>query len=66
MFTINIGTTDRAVRLIAGVAVIALGVTFSSWFGLIGLVLVGTAFFRWCPAYVPFKVSTCAIENTAE
>ena len=66
MFTTNIGTKDRVVRLIAGVAVIALGVTFSNWFGLIGLVLVGTAFFRWCPAYVPFKVSTCAIENPAE
>ena len=66
MFTTNVGTADRVVRLIAGAVVIALGLLYSNWFGLAGVVLMGTAFLRWCPAYVPFKISTCAAQTTSE
>lgn len=54
----NIGKTDQMLRAIVGVAVIILGVIFNSWFGLIGIVLLATALFRFCPAYLPFSIDT--------
>lgn len=55
----NIGNIDRAVRIIAGVSIIGLGVYFQSWLGAIGIVPLFTAFIRWCPAYSIFGVTTC-------
>jgi hypothetical protein len=57
--TINIGSIDRVIRLIAGVAILAAGYYFKSWWGLIGLGPVLTAVFRFCPGYLPFGFSTC-------
>ena len=54
----NVGTTDRLVRIIAGVIVVLLGFYFKSWWGLIGLILLATGLFRFCPLYVPFNIST--------
>lgn len=54
----NVGATDRLVRIIAGVIVVLLGFYFKSWWGLIGLILLATGLFRFCPLYVPFKIST--------
>ena len=34
----NVGNLDRAFRLTAGIVIIALGVYFQSWWGLVGLV----------------------------
>lgn len=56
---INMGTTDRTLRLIVGIVLIALGLTgVIGWWGLIGVVLVATAVVRVCPAYLPFGFST--------
>jgi hypothetical protein len=55
----NMGTADRVVRLIAGVAVIGAGIYFGSWWGAIGLVLIATALMKFCPAYMPFGIRTC-------
>jgi hypothetical protein len=54
----NMGTTDRVIRGILGVAILAAGYYFKSWFGLIGLVPLATALVSWCPAYLPFGLST--------
>ena len=59
MFKTNVGMADRVIRLIAAAAIIAAGVYFQSWLGLIALVPLVTAFIRWCPAYAPFGLSTC-------
>ncbi|WP_028669204.1 YgaP family membrane protein [Saccharospirillum impatiens] len=57
--TINMGTTDRTLRLVAGIILIALGLTgVIGWWGIIGVVLVATAAVRVCPAYLPFGLST--------
>jgi hypothetical protein len=56
---LNMGSADRIIRAVLGAAVIAAGVYFQSWFGVIGLVLLGTAAVGWCPAYLPFGISTC-------
>jgi hypothetical protein len=54
----NMGSADRVIRGIVGVAVLAAGYYFKSWFGLIGLIPLATAFISWCPAYLPFGIST--------
>jgi len=57
--TPNIGNTDRIIRIVLGLALIVAGLATGSWWGLIGVVPLGTAFVRWCPAYLPFGISTC-------
>ncbi|KPK96236.1 hypothetical protein AMJ80_01055 [bacterium SM23_31] len=56
--TCNIGNADRAIRFIAGIIIIAVGIYFRSWWGAIGLIFIVTAAIRWCPLYLPFKIST--------
>jgi hypothetical protein len=59
----NIGTADRAVRVVLGLAVGAAGLYFQSWLGLIGIVPLATALIGWCPAYLPFGISTCRVRT---
>ncbi|RMH69343.1 MAG: DUF2892 domain-containing protein [Gemmatimonadetes bacterium] len=54
----NIGTLDRVIRLVVGVVILAIGFYFHSWWGVIGIVPILTAIFKWCPAYLPFGIST--------
>jgi Protein of unknown function (DUF2892) len=57
----NVGTVDRVIRILAGVALIAatlLGYV-GAW-GWIGIVPLATGLFRVCPAYLPFGLSTCS------
>ena len=61
--TKNVGTVDRAVRVLLGVVLLsyaAIGSGSLRWLGLIGFVPLLTAVVRFCPAYVPFGFSTCA------
>ncbi len=58
----NVGGVDRVVRAVAGIAILGAGLYFKSWWGLVGLVPLGTAVFRFCPAYLPFGLSTCKIK----
>ncbi len=55
----NVGRIDRCARIIIGVAAIAVGVVFQSWWGALGLIPLVTAFVRWCPAYSIFRIKTC-------
>ncbi len=56
--TCNIGTTDRIIRLIIGVAIAAAGFYFKSWWGLLAVVPLATAALGFCGLYVPLKIST--------
>ena len=55
----NVGKTDRIIRIILGVGIIANGVYFRNSWGAIGAVPIITAIVGWCPAYLPFGISTC-------
>lgn len=57
---INVGTLDRAVRLLAGAALVGLAATghIGVW-GYLGVVLLGTGLAGRCPAYLPMGWSTC-------
>jgi hypothetical protein len=56
--TPNVGSTDRLIRLIVGALIMAAGLATRNWWGLVGLVPMATALLRWCPAYLPFRLST--------
>jgi hypothetical protein len=62
----NVGTLDRGIRVIIGLAflsVIFLRPDGSRWFGLIGLIPLVTAYLSWCPLYTVFGVKTCGCET---
>lgn len=61
----NVGTADKIIRLIIGFAIIGAGYYYQNWWGAIGLVPILTALIGFCPAYLPFCISTCAT-NTPE
>ncbi len=54
----NMGITDRWVRVVIGLAIIAVGIYFKSWWGLIGIIPLATSLISTCPLYLPFGIST--------
>jgi len=56
----NVGTVDRVIRILAGVALIAASLLgyIGAW-GWLGLIPLATGLFRFCPVYLPFGLSTC-------
>ena len=57
--TPNVGGIDRILRVIAGAAIIAVGVVYGSWWGAIGVLPLISAVTRWCPPYALLGMSTC-------
>jgi len=60
----NEGTIDRAVRIIAGLALIGLTVTgtIGAW-GWIGVLPLVTGIIGICPAYSIFGMNTCPMKK---
>ncbi|MCB1263104.1 MAG: DUF2892 domain-containing protein [Mycobacterium sp.] len=62
--TKNMGTADRALRLLAGALILVLYLThvisggLAIVLGVIAAVLILTSFVGVCPAYLPLKIST--------
>ena len=58
----NVGIIDRTLRIVAGLALIALTATgtIGPW-GWIGVVPLATGALGWCPAYTLFGFKTCKI-----
>ena len=59
----NIGTVDRLLRVVVGLALLSLLFALEGnirWIGLVGLVPLFTAVVGWCPAYTLFHVDTRA------
>lgn len=58
--TKNMGTADRVIRIVLGLALIAIAVAGPKvvW-GWIGVVPLATALIGWCPAYSLFGIRTC-------
>jgi hypothetical protein len=59
----NVGTADRLMRIVVGLLIAILGVWFNSWWGLIGIIPIATGLIKWCPLYVPLKISTVKKEE---
>jgi hypothetical protein len=60
----NEGTVDRAVRVLAGIAILSLAFIGpkSAW-GYIGIVPIVTGLLGSCPAYTLFGLSTCPVRK---
>jgi uncharacterized membrane protein len=59
----NVGTVDRIIRAVAGIALVAAGFfvvngTIGIIMVIIGAILLVTGAIGFCPLYVPFKIST--------
>lgn len=59
-FTTNIGSLDRILRIVVGLALILLAATgvLGVW-AFIGVVPLVTAFMKFCPAYALLGLRTC-------
>lgn len=65
MFKTNEGTLDRALRVIAGLVLIALVFVGpqTNW-GWVGVVPLATGLIGWCPLYTVFGIRTCPAKRT--
>ena len=57
----NVGSADKVIRIIAGIALLSLLFILEGnarWWGLIGLVPLITGLIGWCPAYSLIGAST--------
>jgi Inner membrane protein YgaP-like, transmembrane domain len=63
----NVGSIDRTVRIVAGLAILALFFVLQGnlrYWALLGFVPLLTGIFRFCPAYSLIGVSTCPMNRT--
>lgn len=57
----NVGTIERAIRILLGLAILAWGLLLSnpiSWWGLIGIVPLATGLISYCPAWTLLGINT--------
>ncbi|WP_291295501.1 DUF2892 domain-containing protein [Elioraea sp.] len=69
----NVGSTDRTLRLIVGAALLVAPFLLAESFAALGpwrfavaaagAVMIGTAVFRFCPAYSLFGIRTCPVSK---
>ena len=61
---LNVGGTDRIVRIVAGLALIGLTRTgnIGVW-GWLGVVPLATGAIGWCPPYAIFGFNTCSMKK---
>jgi hypothetical protein len=58
--TRNIGGTERILRIVAGLVLIALAATGTvGWWGWLGAVPLATGLSGWCPPYSLLGINTC-------
>lgn len=62
----NVGGIDRVARIIAGLIALSLyfvlGDEVRIW-SLLGLAPLATGLIGWCPAYLPFGLSSCKMRG---
>jgi Protein of unknown function (DUF2892) len=64
--TPNVGGMDRTLRIVVGLVLLSLFFVLEGharYWGLIGIVPILTGTFRFCPAYLPFGISTCSVKK---
>ena len=58
----NVGNTDRMIRIIAGIIILAIGAYYGSWWGLVGLVPLFTGITQSCVLYKMLGIDTCKLK----
>ena len=62
----NVGGIDRTLRIVVGIALLSLFFILEGgarYIGLIGIVVLATGLFRFCPAYTLLGVNTCGMKK---
>lgn len=59
----NVGKTDKIVRIVLGIAIAAAGLYFNSWWGLLAILPIATAFMSFCGLYTIFGINTCPAQK---
>jgi len=54
----NIGKVDMIIRIIIALVIAIVGIVYQSWWGLVAIVPLVTAFVKFCPLYTVLGVST--------
>ena len=62
---VNVGTVDRALRILAGSLLILLTLlnVIGPW-GWLGLIPIATGALRFCPAYTVLGLSSCPVNTS--
>ena len=55
----NVGKPDKNIRIVLGIIIVAAGVYFKSWWGIVAIVPLITAFTGVCPLYKLFGINSC-------
>ena len=63
----NVGLVDRIIRIVLGVALIALAATnvLGMW-AYIGIIPLATGLLKWCPLYTLLGIQTCPLHETVK
>jgi hypothetical protein len=59
----NVGSIDRIVRILAGIALIAWALMGGPAWAWIGVVPLATGLFKVCPAYSLLGINTCGAKK---
>ncbi len=59
----NVGSIDKVLRILIGLALIAWGIIEKNWLGAIGIVPLATALMGWCPLYSLLGIKTCSMKD---
>jgi len=59
----NVGSIDRIIRILAGVALIAWALMGGPVWAWIGVVPLATGLLKICPAYSLLGINTCGIKK---
>jgi hypothetical protein len=62
----NVGSVDRTIRIIIGLAIIVIGIIMQSWWGLVGILPLATGLASRCGLYSVLGINTCKIKETQE
>lgn len=54
----NVSNTERMARILVGMFIVGVGLAQPTWWGALGVIPVMTGLLGWCPAYLPFGIST--------
>lgn len=64
MFATNVGTVDRVLRIVLGLALLSLVfIGPQTLWGLIGIVPLATGLMKTCPLYSILGVRTCGLKK---
>lgn len=58
----NVGSADKVIRIIIGIALLSMLLWVqgnAKYWGLIGIIPIATALMSWCPAYAIVGIKTC-------